>query len=105
MSLIQLDSIGFRDDLEITGILVDSVSLPVSDKSISIFWNGISIGETITNSAGWFSYSYVPNTLGSFMIEAFFYGDQNFTPSNDNYEITVKDCKTRRPIRHSRHVI
>jgi hypothetical protein len=94
LSLVKLDSVGLGDELDITGILIDSGSFPVSDRPISIFWDGEYIGETITNTAGWFSYSYVPTNLGTFSIEAFFYGDEYFNPSDDNYEITVKDKRT-----------
>ncbi len=94
LSLVQVDSIGLGDELVITGILMDSMSLPVIDKTIGIYKDGIFLGDTTTNNAGWFSYSYAPNVLESFTIEAFFYGDEYYYQSNDNYVVVVKDKST-----------
>lgn len=94
LSLNTVSSIGFGDELAITGNLHDASDKPLSGERIAIHWNGNLIEWTTTNKYGEFLINYKPTELGKFTIRANFGGEDYLNPSNDSQSITVKDMST-----------
>jgi len=94
LSLNMVGSIGLGDDLVITGVLVDASGIPISGKTISIYWNDSYIGEATTDIDGVFSLTHTTDTLGTFTVYAVFRGDDYLGSSDDSKTITVKDSST-----------
>lgn len=94
LSLNMVGSIGLGDDLVITGVLVDASGIPISGKTISIYWNDSYIGEAATDIDGVFSLTHTTDTLGTFTVYAVFRGDDYLGSSDDSKTITVKDSST-----------
>jgi|GEM_PF-3200586 len=94
LSLNMVGSIWLGDDLVITGVLVDASGIPISGKTISIYWNDSYIGEATTDIDGVFSLTHTTDTLGTFTVYAVFRGDDYLGSSDDSKTITVKDSST-----------
>ncbi len=49
----------------------------IAGQSIQLYWNGTSIGSTITDSAGFYAMNYTPMVIGQVLMEAKFGGAPN----------------------------
>jgi len=94
LSLTMVGSIGLGDDLAITGVLVDASSIPISGKTVSIYWSDSYIGDAVTDANGMFLLTYTTTTLGTFNVHVVFEGDEYLSSSDDSKTITVKDMST-----------
>ncbi|MDI6855198.1 MAG: hypothetical protein QMD21_00225 [Candidatus Thermoplasmatota archaeon] len=82
-----------RYTTEIKGRVFDDDGEDMHNANISLFWNEEQIGSNITNSTGWFSYTYlVPSDhfLGNVTVKAVFEENETFARSEAivNYTIT-----------------
>jgi hypothetical protein len=94
LSLRTVGSIGLGDIVNITGYLEDASGIPLSDQTVTLFWDTTFLGETLTDNQGIFSFQYNPTALGIFSLQAVFAGDDYFGSSEDTQSLAVKDTST-----------
>ena len=95
LNLNMVKSVGIgENNLDITGMLADASNLPLSEKTIKIYYNNSFIGDSITDIEGKFSYIHSADMIGTFIVLAKFDGEQYLGSSEDSTSITVKDYST-----------
>ncbi|MBR5502911.1 MAG: hypothetical protein IKV87_00445 [Methanobrevibacter sp.] len=73
--------------------LTDSNGLALSNKTISVFVNGI-ITNLTTDSKGFAVFKYT-SSVGSYNVLIRFYGDDGYAPSNASTKITIKKSSSK----------
>ncbi|MBN2065705.1 MAG: DUF4129 domain-containing protein [Candidatus Thermoplasmatota archaeon] len=89
-----VSSIALTDELEIAGSLVDDGRQVLPEQAISLFIDGSSLGESVTNDDGMFFYAYTPTSLGHLNISATFDGDTYLSSAEADHQVVVRDLSS-----------
>lgn len=89
-----VSSIALTDELEIAGSLVDDGQQVLPEQAISLFIDGFSLGESVTNDDGMFFYAYTPTSLGHLNISATFDGDTYLSSAEADHQVVVRDLSS-----------
>lgn len=88
-----VDNIEFGDEITISGIIECENEDTLSDIELDVNINGDS-NTTTTNEWGEFSYSFTPETTGTYNITVSYAGDGYYLGSNSTKNVTVSQSDT-----------